>query len=640
MLSRFFSMNSVSDTALQKGRIRWKMAAYQFLTLILLIQGSLASENMDDHQRSWYQRYADYPPYCSTPEQMTQRYIPKLYIPNGTNFGVTRLSHVTTVLNHGARTTLGPETNGRCWDGYWEDEDTGVWNCDIRTYLSPPSEKRIEEEEDEVARGGIPVSRGGTPMFLFDLVFDALKPPLSNTLNGTCQEGQLLLRGYDQQLENGKILRSAYLFDPKSEESGRSDSNPHETMTLFSLEGHADGETVSPPWDPHYLYVRSGDSQATMMSGQILMRGLFEHELEDHGEREEFGLGSFPSIRVHTADNTMDILGGFQKNCPKLDGLRRESFSAKEYKEFYDSIESQQVRAFMADQLSYGHGLFDCMMTTICTDRKLPEQFGDYEVDKNTWFNRIATYHTRNHTFPLRYNDAQFSKLSIGPLWAEILDHIEPSIAGKNATRSGRHPPAKLAIYSGYDSTIMELLASLGENVWDGLVWPPYASMLIVEIHELLDENRNKTLVESNSAFRLIYNGDVLTDRVPGCQLDLELCDIKFLMERVDPIAVRKVDCDDPTVRSANTVRIEKSVLSTTWGILSAILAIATGAFAGATIVIYKLTGSLPDKLKKNKNFRSRNAFQHSGVSHQIAMEGPADASPAFMDPHDDPGLT
>ncbi|KAL3937473.1 MAG: hypothetical protein SGBAC_007430 [Bacillariaceae sp.] len=512
---------------------------------------------------------------------MRERHVPDLYIPNGTNIGHTKLSHVTVVLNHGARTTMGPKTNGLCWDGYWENEETGVWNCDIKTYLSPPSQKRIYEEEDED-------SHGGAPMFLFDLVFDALKPPLSNTLNGTCQEGQLLLRGYEQQLYNGKLLRRAYLFDPKSGESERPSSNPLQSMTLFSLDGHSDGDTVSPPWDRHLLYVRSGDSQATMMSGQILMRGLFEYELEEHAETGQSGMGSFPSIPVHTADDTMDILGGFQKNCPKLDGLKRESFSAKEYKQFYNSIESQQVRGFMADQLSHDHGLFDCMMTTICTDRILPEQFGDYE----------------------------FSKVSIGPLWAEIMDHIQPSI-------------------TGYDSTIMQLLASLGEDVWDGLVWPPYASMLLVEIHELLDDSRNKTLYETGSAFRLIYNGRVLTDQVPGCSEDLELCDVKFLIKRVQPIAVRKVDCDDATGHGTNSIRIEGSLLSTTWGIVSAMLAIGMGAFAGATIIIYKLTGSLPDKLKKKKNFRSKSR-NHPSVAQQIEMRGAADASPAFVDPHED----
>jgi len=561
---------------------------------------------------------------------MKQRGIPDLYIPDDINVGTTKIAHVSAVVNHGARTTLGPETNGRCWDGYWEQEETGVWNCDLQTYLSPPSKRRIDQEEEETNNGE------SDPMFLFDLIFDALKPPLSNTLNGTCQEGQLLLRGYDQQYVIGRQLRSSYLFDPRSE---KEKTNPHESMTLFSLEGHDDGGRMAPPWGRHHLYVRSGDSQATMMSVQILMRGLFEFELINHSEREKIGLGAFPSIAVHTADDTMDILEGFQKNCPKLEALKRESFSATEYKDFYDSIESQQVRGFMADQLSHDHGLFDCMMTTICTDRKLPEQFGDYEADNSTWFNRISTYHTRNHTFPLRYNDGQYSKVSIGPLWAEIVDHIPPSILGGNMTRTGRHPPTKLAVYSGYDSTIMQLLASLGEDVWDGLVWPPYASMLLVEIHELLDDDRNKTLFESKSAFRLIYNGRVLTDQVPGCTEDLELCDVKFLTARVEPFAVRKVDCDDVAVDHASTIRIEKPLFSTIWGKLLAILAIGMGAFAGATVVTFKLTGSLPTRLKKRKNkkLRSRNGM-HPSVARQIEMSAAADASPAFMDPHEAEG--
>ena len=25
------------------------------------------------------------------------------------------------------------------WDGYWDDEETGIWNCDLKTYISPPA---------------------------------------------------------------------------------------------------------------------------------------------------------------------------------------------------------------------------------------------------------------------------------------------------------------------------------------------------------------------------------------------------------------------------------------------------------------------------------------------------------------------
>ena len=53
-------------------------------------------------------------------------------------------------------------------------------------------------------------------MFLFEKQYDALKEPLSNELGGTCQVGQLLLRGYEQELRNGRYLRSAYLYDAEN----------------------------------------------------------------------------------------------------------------------------------------------------------------------------------------------------------------------------------------------------------------------------------------------------------------------------------------------------------------------------------------------------------------------------------------
>jgi hypothetical protein len=357
-------------------------ALMPFIIAAQQIQQTKASEQESaNNPHSWYQRYTDYPPYCSTPYQMRQRQIPPLYISNTTNAGATRLVHVTSVLHHGARTILGPETTGSCWDGYWESSETGVWDCNLTTYLATPSKRRIFEEEEDTDMGL------SDSMFLYNLDFDALKKPLSNILNGTCQEGQLILQGYDQQVENGKMLRNAYMYD----ESASEDADHDERMRLFSVSRSG---ATAPPWDndSHLLHVRSGDSQPTMMSGQLLMRGLFERELEEYRSKDEYGFSAFPSIRVHTADDTMDILGGFHKNCPKLDALKRQSFSATEYQEFYNTIESQQVRNFMESQLSDDNGLFDCLMTTICTDRPLPEQFGDYEEDKSTWFNRILTY--------------------------------------------------------------------------------------------------------------------------------------------------------------------------------------------------------------------------------------------------------
>jgi hypothetical protein len=68
----------------------------------------------------------------------------------------------------------------------------------------------------------------------------------------------------------------------------------------------------------------------------------------------------------------------------------------------------------------------------------------------------------------------------MGPLWAEIMDHILP-VVNEDQEDRGR-PPAKLAIYSGHDTTIMMILESLGSKVKANIEWPPYASMILIEV--------------------------------------------------------------------------------------------------------------------------------------------------------------
>jgi hypothetical protein len=148
----------------------------------------------------------------------------------------------------------------------------------------------------------------------------------------------------------------------------------------------------------------------------------------------------------------------------------------------------------------------------------------------------------------------------------------------------------------------------------------------------LLDDNRDKAIFETNSAFRLVYNGRVLTSQVAGCPEDSELCDAKYLMERVEPIAIRKIDCVDSTQESVDAVEVAKSMVSTTAGMLLVLFVIGVGAFFGGVAVFFNLTGSLPEKLKKKKG---RGAL----ISEQLEMPMSV-ASSSFVDPHEYPVLT
>lgn len=335
----------------------------------LLLLSSAAGAN--DKPDSWYKRYAKYPEYCSTPAEMQARHIPPLR--DDPNLGETRLVHVTTVIRHGART---PWTSDQeCWKGYWDSEETGIWNCDLTTILAPPPPNHVKEEEGEHQL------EASNAMFLFEKKYDALADPkdgLTNELGGTCQVGQLLLQGYEQEILNGQFLREAYLYDSEK-------YNHDERMRLLDS-----SFAEYSPWDRTNLHYRADDDQRTLMSGQILLRGLFGPEVTKEFAKTKV----YPTIPVHTADRSRDILDANEQVCPKLVNLRQEAEKSKEYQQFNHSLKALEIRNFMATELgktTTNDHILDCLMTTVCTDRTLPEVINDYG-NTTSWFRTLAEF--------------------------------------------------------------------------------------------------------------------------------------------------------------------------------------------------------------------------------------------------------
>ena len=133
--------------------------------------------------------------------------------------------------------------------------------------------------------------------------------------------------------------------------------------------------------------------------------------------------------------------------------------------------------------------------------------------------------------FTFNYNNSKYSKLAMVPLWSEIR-----SIFLRTNNSNDQTPPLpKFALFSGHDTTMMPLLASLDTDMDLDSFWPPYASMLLIEKYDVntslvsLHDNE-RTIGEkfpSNAAFRMVYNGEVITHRIRNCEE--ELCDIGVL---------------------------------------------------------------------------------------------------------------
>jgi hypothetical protein len=412
------------------------------------------------------------------------------------------------------------------------------------------------------------------------------------------------------------------------------------------------------PWSDKNMYYRVDDDQRTIMSGQVLMRGMLGPEIKEFFQSNKH----YPVIPLHTADRQNDIMDPNEGKCPRLIEMRERYERSNEYRSFNNSAEAVQLRSFMQNVLKIDGDMeaTDCLMTTMCTDRGLPDALNDYTspADGNdrrrqlhgddedghshddsdnddapspdsygkNLFQRLYDFDVKKYALNILANDSEYAKLSMGPLWAEIMANIngiineqesEPSHHQAGAlSGSLKRPPTKLALFSGHDTTLIPLLASL--NAWDG-VWPAYASMVLIEIHEVNIDGRttDKTLYKSNYAFRLLVNGQVVTHTVSGCPADAELCDATILTKKVAAFATNERECArkyDRPEEYTDTVSRTKEILSTTGGVIAFALLVALSATVGAVGAFFYLTGAMPSRRREDRT-SAVESYQEGGIA-------------------------
>ena len=285
-----------------------------------------------------------YPEYCSIPSDMARRSIPPLnatYAPTGITLE-TQLLQATVLIRHGART---PCAALKCWEGY-----ETKWDCNLTTLMAPTKRPNKNDDNND--------QESSRSLFLFEKRYDALQAPLSNVLNGTCLLGQLIDEGYMQELQNGRFLRSAYI------------TTPHATQQLLESTYYNQLPYTNA------VYIRADDEQRTLMSGQILFRGLFD-------------VTSDTIVSIHTADYSRDVLYPREDQCPILKELKEQSYASDEYRQAYDNPAVQELLTVFtngtlswindddkrADAASHVKSpqrytrVTDCLMSTYCTDQ-------------------------------------------------------------------------------------------------------------------------------------------------------------------------------------------------------------------------------------------------------------------------------
>lgn len=173
---------------------------------------------------SWFP--PTYPAYCA--KNMSTRAIPELAASQKQQVG--SLAQVQAIIRHGART---PYMLYPCWNNY-----SVVWNnCNVTDLmLASPSYN----------------SQSRPAPWLFRKLYDGS----ANFLGGNCLTGQLILEGYQQEQTLGTLLYSAYLDNPDG-------------LNLFPTNQWEEIDTANE------VYLRSDDEERTLMSGQVMLHGMF-----------------------------------------------------------------------------------------------------------------------------------------------------------------------------------------------------------------------------------------------------------------------------------------------------------------------------------------------------------------------------
>ncbi|CEM39194.1 unnamed protein product [Vitrella brassicaformis CCMP3155] len=450
-----------------------------------------------------------------------------------------QLAQIQMVIRHGART---PDHSSFCWDNY-----DIRWNCSltmgIRGQSFIPSQQPVtlasvlppSLPNDTATERGHAQTRGlemqdmptvtEQQTFLFPKVYDSYP----NVLGGTCQEGQLIEEGMAQHAQLGKLVRQAYL----SAESGSNASLSFLPLVRMQREQQGSGGIR--------VYFRSDDVQRTLLSGATLLTYFLKgREGETEQEAGEI-VSDHPVLHVHTGDYRLDTMYPNDDVCPRLKELKHAARNSEPCKQWRDSDEQKAVLESLREipdiggpNYHFSHHLMDCLFTATCTEHRVPRGL---EWSADSLFARyVGQVEKEEAACRFSANDAAYSKLAATPVIHDMRQKAAKGLSEAQRKSGGeRSPPTAphIALWSGHDTTLMPVLAAMG--AWDGK-WPSYASIIILELYTVGADSRE-------AYFRLIYNGEVITSMIKGCDPQQDLCSYDHF-DAVTSFAKDGPDCD------------------------------------------------------------------------------------------------
>lgn len=256
---------------------------------------------------------------------------------------------------------------------------------------------------------------------------------------------------------------------------------------------------VSDRFSNNEMYVRSTDIERAIMSALSNMAGFYPPKSDDVWND---GLGTqWQPIPVHSQPEEEDEILAAKKKCPAYEEALKKLEHSEEFKKINHNLKTMyhQLTNFTGkkvDSLQNIQYLYSCLNIEEIYNKTLPDWTNNYYPSPMESLSALA--------FAMKTYTPELARLKTGPLLKEILQRFQDKSTSK------LKPDRSLWIYSAHDTTVANLLNTLGLFKQMGYHNPPYRAAVLMEMWNKEGGNYIQVFYKNSSAEPLPLN-------IPAC---------------------------------------------------------------------------------------------------------------------------
>lgn len=277
--------------------------------------------------------------------------------------------------------------------------------------------------------------------------------------------GQLTNTGKNQHFEHGKWLRQRY------------------------------NDLVGEKYNFEEMRVRSTDVDRTLMSAQSNLAGFYPPKANDVWNTNL----DWQPIPIHTIPEDMDELLAAKKPCQVYDVELNKLNKSPEFREYqrkykplFDYLTKNTGRT--VDSIQSVQYIYSCLHIEDIYNFTLPEWTKSVYPDQLSEVSGLS--------FAYKTYTPLLARLKSGPLLKEILMNFDNKSLSKEKTN--------LWIYSAHDTTVANMLNTLGVFKAIGYHNPPYTATVMFELREINQQFFVQVFYKNSTGEPMLLN-------LPGC---------------------------------------------------------------------------------------------------------------------------